>query len=74
MELTRFELDAEKRDKRKVEALERLAAAAERIAAALEGGDQAPPAASESAGEEEPRGAGRELPHVGRRTTPKPQW
>ena len=58
MELTRFDLDAEKRDKRKVEALERLAAAAERIAAALEGErgqTKTTPAASEEAGEEAPR-------------------
>ena len=60
--MTRLELDAESRDKRKVEALERLAAAAERIAAALEGGDQAPPVASESAGEEAPRESFRHVP------------
>ena len=67
MELTRFELDAEARDKRKVKALERLAEAAERIAAALEG-DQAPPAASESAGEDAPRGAGWDVNRAGRRS------
>ena len=70
MELTRFDLEAEKRDKRKVEALERLAAAAERIAAALEG-DQAAPAASESAGEEAGRASGWEINRAGRRTPPE---
>ena len=70
MELTRFELDAEARDKRKVKALERLAAAAERIAAALEG-DQEAPAASGSAGEEAGRAPGWEINRAGRRTPPE---
>ena len=68
--MTRLELDAESRDKRKVKALERLAAAAERIAAALEG-DQAPPAASEPAGEEAGRAPGWEINRAGRRPPPE---
>ena len=69
MALTKFELDAEARDKRKVEALERLAAAAERIAAALKVGQtKTTPAASEKAG----RAPGWEVNRSGRRTPPKP--